>query len=129
MHFKTHFHSGWAPNHFINISLEYLILNSLKDKPAQGGEIVKAIEEFTRGFFSPGPDQVYPVLKMLADMGYVTCSDKEEKKVYTITEEGKEYFKKRQDILENLKSRVKEGWAFRDFGSGFMHHHHCGRWA
>jgi DNA-binding PadR family transcriptional regulator len=34
---------------------------------------------------------------MLADMGYINTTEKDGKKVYTITNEGKEYLNKRQD--------------------------------
>ena len=68
--------------------LKYVILDLLKDKPAHGYEIIKALEERFHGFYSPSAGSVYPTLQLLEDMGYVKSSDQDGKKVYTITAEG-----------------------------------------
>ena len=44
-----------------------------------------------RGRYRPSPGSVYPTLQMLEDLGYVTSSQQEGKKVYAITDEGRRY--------------------------------------
>jgi len=52
--------------------LKYVILDQLKDKPAHGYELIKALEERFGGFYAPSPGAIYPTLQMLEAMGYVS---------------------------------------------------------
>ena len=48
--------------------LKYLILDLLKDEPSHGYELIRALEERFRGFYSPSPGSVYPTLQLLEDL-------------------------------------------------------------
>ena len=61
--------------------LKYVILEQLKDKPAHGYELIKALEERFGGFYAPSPGAVYPTLQMLEDMGYVSSVQQDGRKV------------------------------------------------
>ena len=84
--------------------LKYVILDLLKDEPSHGYELIRALEERFRGFYSPSPGSVYPTLQLLEDLGHVTVVQRDGKKVYTITEQGRE-------LLETHRGSVEEIWG------------------
>ncbi len=90
---------------------KYLILDLLKDKPAHGYEIIRALEERFHGFYSPSAGSVYPTLQMLEDMGYVTAAERDGKKVYTITEEGRRHLSEQQEFVGHIKERMAGWWG------------------
>jgi len=79
---------------------KFLILDLLKDKPCYGYEIMRLLEERFHGFYAPSPGVVYPTLQMLEDIGYVTASAESGKKVYSITEEGRNFLKEKGGMGE-----------------------------
>jgi DNA-binding PadR family transcriptional regulator len=87
---------------------KYIILDLLKDKPSHGYEIMRALEESFHGFYSPSAGSVYPTLQMLDDMGYVSSSERDGKKVYTITHEGEKFLKEQKDVIEKIKGQMRD---------------------
>ncbi len=90
--------------------LKYVILELLKDQPRHGYDIIRALEQQARGMYRPSPGSVYPTLQMLEDLGYVTSSQQEGKKVYSITDEGRRYLSEQQSTVEDIRSRLFPGW-------------------
>jgi DNA-binding PadR family transcriptional regulator len=90
--------------------LKYVILDMLKDEPAHGYEIIRRLEERSRGFYSPSPGSVYPALQLFEDMGYVTYTQHDGKKVYVITDEGRSYLEENRRSVDAIWSRVGGGW-------------------
>ena len=90
--------------------LKYVLLDLLKDEPSHGYELIRVLEERFRGFYSPSPGSVYPTLQLLEDLGYVTASQRDSKKVYTITEEGREFLEEHRGSVEDIWGRVGKGW-------------------
>ena len=88
--------------------LKYVILNLLKDKPSHGYEIIRALEELFHGFYTPSAGSVYPTLQMLNDMGYVSSSEQDGKKTYTITDEGRKFLKEQQDVVDKIECQIKD---------------------
>src|SRR5215217_1453105 len=84
--------------------LKYVILDLLKDEPSHGYEIIRKLEERSRGFYSPSPGSVYPTLQLLEDMGHVTSTQRDGKKVYAITDEGRKF-------LEDNRRSVDDIWG------------------
>ena len=85
-------------NGTIKMSLsKFFILCVLQDRPMHGYDIAAAVEDKTNGCCSPREGTIYPVLKQFADGGYVTWETEvvsgRERKVYTITDLGREAFK------------------------------------
>jgi DNA-binding PadR family transcriptional regulator len=103
--------------------LKYVILNLLKDKPSHGYEIIRALEELFHGFYTPSAGSVYPTLQMLEDMGYVSSSERDGKKIYTITEEGKKFLQEQQDVMDKIEKQMKDWWGPHNCGDfhGTMH--------
>ncbi len=90
--------------------LKYVVLDLLKDKPSHGYEVIRALEERFRGFYSPSPGSVYPTLQLLEDLGYVTVMRQDGKKVYAITEEGRGFLAEHRQSVEDIWERVGGGW-------------------
>jgi len=96
--------------------LKYVILDLLKDKPRYGYEIIRALEERSHGLYAPSPGVVYPTLQMLEEMGYASSEERDGKKVFTITEEGKKFISERKDFTEEVKSHMKYHWSPENMG-------------
>lgn len=91
--------------------LKYVILDLLQDGPRHGYDVIRALEERFHGFYTPSPGSVYPTLQLLEDQGYVTSSERDGKRVYTITDEGRAFLKERADTVEDVRSRMAAGWG------------------
>jgi DNA-binding PadR family transcriptional regulator len=105
-----HGHKRW----FQKGDLKYVILDLVKDKPRYGYEIIRALEERSHGFYAPSPGTVYPTLQMLEEMGYVNSEQRDDKKVYTITEEGLNFLNKQEDLAEEIQSQMRDWWNPKD---------------
>ena len=79
----------------------YLVLNTLKEKPMHGYEIMKVVGDRFSGFYSPSPGMVYPTLQMLEDEGFVRSRNDRGKKVYQITKEGRGFLKSRKGVTNS----------------------------
>jgi DNA-binding PadR family transcriptional regulator len=88
--------------------MKYVILRLLKDKPMHGYEVMKELEEHTRGCYKPSPGTVYPTLQWLEDEGLVKGEEVEGKKVYSITDSGLEFLEEHKGTVEDIFDRVEE---------------------
>jgi DNA-binding PadR family transcriptional regulator len=74
-----------------SVDLQLLILSLLADKPSHGYEIIKALDERSKGFYVPSPGMVYPALTYLEEIGHATVEAEGTRKLYHITDAGKEH--------------------------------------
>jgi DNA-binding PadR family transcriptional regulator len=88
--------------------MKYVILKLLKDRPMHGYEVMKELEERTRGCYKPSPGTVYPTLQWLEDEGLVRAEEQEGKKVYHITEAGLVFLDEHRSTVEEIFDRVAE---------------------
>jgi DNA-binding PadR family transcriptional regulator len=95
-------------------ALKYVILDLLKDKPSHGYEIIRALEERFHGFYTPSAGSVYPTLQLLEDMGYVTSAERDGKKVYTITDEGRKHLGDEKEHVDDIKGRMHDFWGMHN---------------
>lgn len=65
------------------------VLALLTEGPMHGYQIIREIEERTGGRWKPSAGSVYPTLQLLADEGLITQSMENDRKVYTLTDEGR----------------------------------------
>jgi DNA-binding PadR family transcriptional regulator len=86
--------------------LKLLALALIAEQPRHGYELIKLIEDKTRGAYSPSPGVVYPTLTFLEEAGYVTAEAEGAKKRYTITEEGRAYLEENRDIADMVLARL-----------------------
>ncbi len=66
------------------------ILVALTEEPMHGYQIIQSIEKSTHGAWKPSPGSIYPTLQMLADEGLVSSEQVGERKVYALTDAGRE---------------------------------------
>ncbi len=82
--------------------LQLLILLLLSEKPRHGYEVIKAVEEQSSGVYTPSPGMVYPALTYLEEMGYAAAAAEGTKKLYSITENGREHLGKHRKAAEEV---------------------------
>jgi DNA-binding PadR family transcriptional regulator len=88
--------------------LRLVVLALLAEQPRHGYDVIKALEERSRGAYSPSPGVVYPTLTYLEEAGYASASAEGNKKVYAITEAGKAHLEENRDIAEMILSGMQE---------------------
>ena len=71
------------------------LLGELVEGPGHGYEIMQRLEEKSGGAWRPSPGSVYPTLQMLEDEGLVRSVERDDKRVYEITDAGKAEFERR----------------------------------
>ncbi len=99
--------------------MKYVILKLVKDKPRHGYEVMKELEDQLQGCYSPSPGTVYPTLQWLEDEGLVIGKDVDGKKVYEITDAGRQFLEEHRDIVDDIFDRVRET-VDRALGGGMV---------
>lgn len=75
--------------------IKFLLLELLVEQPGHGYDLIKRMEARYGGFRRLSPGSVYPTLQLLEDGGYVTSETTEGKRVYTITDTGRQFLAER----------------------------------
>jgi DNA-binding PadR family transcriptional regulator len=91
------------PRFFKRGDIKYVILDLLKDNPSHGYEIIRTMDDRFHGLYSPSAGNVYPTLQHLEDLGYVTSTESEGKKTFTITESGKQFLAENEEIMHKIR--------------------------
>jgi len=86
--------------------LKFVILRLISRKEMHGYEVMQALEEESCGVYKPSPGSVYPTLQMLEDEGFVRSREEDGKKIYEITDDGREYLDKHGDVVDEIFERV-----------------------
>ena len=63
---------------------------SLSERPMHGYEMIQELEERTDGVWRPSPGAVYPALQLLEDQGLVTADAEAGKRLFSLTDTGRE---------------------------------------
>lgn len=66
------------------------ILALLDDRTMHGYEMIQELDERTGGRWTPSAGSIYPTLQLLEDEGLVSSEQLEGKRVYSLTEAGRE---------------------------------------
>lgn len=87
--------------------LRLVILSLLEERPRHGYDIIKAIEEKSGGMYQPSAGTVYPTLTLLEEMGLAHATpDEGGKRVYEITEAGREHLVQHRSAVDDIFSRI-----------------------
>jgi len=86
--------------------LQLVLLALLAERPSHGYELIKALEERSGGFYSPSPGMIYPALTWLEEMGYASVTAEGAKKLYSISDAGREYLKQNQDAADAMLGQL-----------------------
>lgn len=99
--------------------LRLVALYFIEQQPRHGYDLIKAVEERSNGVYSPSPGIVYPALTYLEEAGFVTSAIDGNKKLYTITEEGKSHLEDNREAvagtLDFLARTGEQMSRFREF--------------
>src|ERR1700689_5754555 len=85
-----------------SVDLQLLILGLLAEKPRHGYEIIKALDERSKGFYIPSPGMVYPALTYLEEIGHATAEAEGARKLYHITDAGKGHLESNRGAADAL---------------------------
>jgi len=86
--------------------LQLVILALLEEQPRHGYEIIKALEEMSKGFYVPSPGMVYPALTYLEEVGYATVEADGSKKLYHITDAGRTKLNEDRTFVDSLMAQL-----------------------
>ncbi len=106
--------------------IKYILLSLLAEQSRHGYDLIKELEARYGGFWKPSPGSVYPTLQLLEEGGYLISEQVEGKKVYTITETGRQLLAERGDPQDWMTRRNKPqqwmelGNAIADLGGIVM---------
>ena len=94
--------------------LKYVILGLINDNPRHGYEIIRILEEHSHGLYTPSPGAIYPTLQLLEEMGYIEVAHQDTRKIYQITDEGKQFLADREQFAEGIKQQMKDHWSTKN---------------
>jgi DNA-binding PadR family transcriptional regulator len=81
------------------------LLVALADEPGHGYEIIQRLADKSGGFWQPSPGSVYPTLQMLEDEGLVRGTERDGRRVYELTDAG------REEVARRVAEGGAEPWA------------------
>jgi DNA-binding PadR family transcriptional regulator len=87
--------------------LQLVILALLAERPSHGYELIKAVEDRSGGFYLPSPGVIYPALTYLEEIGYVTVEPEGAKKLYRITDSGRQHLEQNREAVDAMLSELE----------------------
>jgi DNA-binding PadR family transcriptional regulator len=87
--------------------LRLVVLALLEQAPRHGYEVIKALEEHSSGFYTPSPGVIYPTLTYLEETGHAVSNPDGNKKVYSITEEGRLHLRENRKAVDAMLERIR----------------------
>jgi DNA-binding PadR family transcriptional regulator len=82
------------------------LLRLLDEEPRHGYEVIRLLRDRFMGVYSPSPGTIYPRLARLEEEGLVTHDEVDGRKVYRITEAGRDELRSRSDELDELEEEL-----------------------
>ena len=86
--------------------LRLYLLKLLDDAPRHGYEVIRLLQDRFMGVYAPSPGTIYPRLARLEEEGLVTHDEADGRKVYRITDKGREELRARLDDLAELEEEI-----------------------
>jgi DNA-binding PadR family transcriptional regulator len=88
--------------------LRLYLLKLLDESPRHGYEVIRLLQDRFMGVYAPSPGTIYPRLARLEEDGLVTHEEVDGKKVYSITDKGREEIRNRLGDLADLEDELTE---------------------
>jgi DNA-binding PadR family transcriptional regulator len=86
--------------------LRLYLLNLLEESPRHGYDVIRELEDRFMGLYAPSAGTVYPRLARLEAEGLVTHTEGEGRKVYRITDAGRDELGARRSELDELEQEI-----------------------
>jgi DNA-binding PadR family transcriptional regulator len=93
--------------------VKLVVLKLLGEHPSYGYQLIKTMEERLAGGYTPSAGVIYPTLTLLEEEGLTAATLENNKKVYTVTDEGKAFLEANKRRVDELFARLEEA------GKGF----------
>jgi DNA-binding PadR family transcriptional regulator len=91
--------------------VRFLVLDAVAERGRHGYEVIQSIEERSGQTYRPSPGVVYPTLQMLEELGHVRSVETEGRKVYEITDAGREDLKANRAFVDEFYERsADQSW-------------------
>ena len=89
------------------------ILSLLDEGPKHGYQVMKELEERSGGLYRASAGSIYPTLQQLEDEGLIQAEQREGKKAFSITEEGRAELARDPDAVRRIWRRAEqwEDWS------------------
>ena len=71
-------------------ALGMAVVALLEERPMHGYELITVLDERSGGRWKPSPGAIYPALGKLEERGLVTATEQDGKRLYELTDEGRE---------------------------------------
>jgi DNA-binding PadR family transcriptional regulator len=88
--------------------LRLYLLKLLDEAPRHGYEVIRLLQDRFLGVYAPSPGTIYPRLARLEEDGLVTHEEVGGKKIYSITDKGREEIRTRLGELADLEDELTE---------------------
>ncbi len=88
--------------------LRLYLLKLLDESPRHGYEIISLLRDRFLGVYSPSPGTIYPRLARLEEEGLVTHEEVNGRKVYRLTDRGREELRSRSADLDDLEREITD---------------------
>lgn len=85
--------------------IKFAIMGLLKDKPRHGYDIIRAMEEHSRGMYCPSAGAIYPILQALEDRDLLTSTTEAGKRVYSVTQVGLAFLEEHKEEAQRHRDR------------------------
>jgi DNA-binding PadR family transcriptional regulator len=105
---------GWRGRFFQSGEVRLALLSLLSEGPKHGYELMKEMEARSGGMYRASAGTVYPNLQQLEDEGLVRADSSDDgKRVYSLTEAGKEELKREAATVNRIWSRASnwDDWS------------------
>ena len=86
--------------------LRQYLLKLLEESPRHGYDVIRLLEDRFMGLYAPSPGTIYPRLQRLEAEGLVTQSQEGGRKVYQLTDAGREELASRREELAELEADI-----------------------
>ncbi len=100
------FGGGRGPRMFDPGALRLVVLGLIAEEPRHGYDIIKALEAKFQGTYSPSPGAIYPMLQMLEEADLVTSETDGNKRLFSITGEGRAYLDDNASELDRINAQI-----------------------
>lgn len=88
--------------------LRLYLLKLLDESPRHGYEIISLLRDRFLGVYSPSPGTIYPRLARLEEEGLVTHTEEGGRKVYRLTDKGRQELRERESDLNDLEREITD---------------------
>jgi DNA-binding PadR family transcriptional regulator len=97
-----------GPRMFDSGALRLVVLGLIAEEPRHGYDIIKALEAKFQGAYSPSPGAIYPMLQMMEEADLVTSTTTGNKRLFSITEQGRAFLAENAAELEKINAQMAQ---------------------